>query len=127
MSKLVADRTIKLAASVKSSTVLEVLVYGRHANADTTGEMLLQHGCFLQQPDSFDHSAIYFNPQCLTREADDSVPIWERDDNPKEGTRAAKLSAANKSQVNELLDSASGPTVFRRAQVSEMLKTTLRE
>ena len=62
MSKLVADRTIKLATSVKSSTVLEVLVYGRYANADTIGEMLLQYGCFLQQPDSFDYSAIYFNP-----------------------------------------------------------------
>ena len=41
MSKLAADRTIKLAASVKSSTVLEVLVYGRHADADATGDMLL--------------------------------------------------------------------------------------
>ena len=53
--------------------------------------------------------------------------MWERDDDPKEGAHAARLSAANKSQVDELLDSASGPTVFRRAQVSEMLKTPLKE
>lgn len=124
LSKLVADRTVKLSALLKSPTVLEVLVYGCRANANTVGDLLLEHACFLQQPDSFDHSTTYFNPHCLVREGHDLV--WEPHD-PKEGLPAANLTAAKKSQVAELLDSASGPTVFRKALVSEMLKTTLRE
>jgi hypothetical protein len=126
LSRLVADRTVKLSASLKSPTVLEVLMYGCHSNADTIGNLLLEHDCFLQQPDSFDRSTTYFNPHCLVREGHDLVPMWEPLD-LKEGVRAANLTAPKKSQVTELLDSASGPTVFRKAQVSEMLKTTLRE
>lgn len=124
--KLVSDRTVKLSASLKSMTVLEVLLYGCRANADAIGDMLLEHDCFLQQPDSFDLSTAYFNPQCLVQQEDDSTLMWEHLD-MREGNRAPSLNAMKKSQVNELLDSASGPTVFRRAQVSEMLKTTLKE
>lgn len=103
-------------------------MYGCRANANVTGGMLFEHSCFLQQPDSFDDSTTYFNPQCLAREEDDGVPMWEHID-PREGEaiRAANLSAGTRSQVTELLDSASGPAVFKSAQVSEMVKTPLRE
>lgn len=126
--KLLIDRTIKLSAFLKSSTALEILVYGARTNANAVGEMLLEHDCFLQQPDSFSQGTTYFNPQCLIREDDDDVPIWEHVE-LKEGVamRAANLSAGEKCQIAELLDSANGPIVFKKAQVSEMLQTTLRE
>ena len=101
-------------------------MYGCRAKADATGGMLLDHDCFLQQPDSLDDSATYFNPQCLVREGDDVVPMWDPAE-AEAGVRAANLSAREKSKAAELLDSASGPTVFRSVQVSEMLLTPLKE
>lgn len=126
LSKLVADRTIKLSVTLISTTVLEVLVYGCRTSANATGEMLLDQDCYLQQPDSFDDSMTYFNPQCLVREDDDFVSIWENV-KVEAGIRAANLNVGEKSKVAELLDSASGPTVFESVQVSEMLQTTLKE
>lgn len=101
-------------------------MYGCRANAHAIGDMLLEYDFFLQQPDSFDHAMTYFNPHCLVPDGCDVVPMWENLD-LKDGARAANLTAATKSQVAELLDSACGPTVFRKAQVSEILKTPLRE
>lgn len=77
--------------------------------------MLLNHDCFLQQPDTFDESTTYFNPQYLVRDDDDFMPIWEPSE-AEAGVRAANLSAGAKSKVTELLDSACGPTVFRGVQ-----------
>ena len=103
-------------------------MYGCRSVADDTGRVLLDHDCFLQQPDSFDDSTTYFNPQYLAREEEDGVPMWDHIELKEDGgIRAANLSAAKRSQVVEVLDSASGPAVFKRTQVSEMLKTTLRE
>lgn len=89
--------------------------------------MLLDHDCYLQQPDSFDESMTYFNPQCLTRaDSDDSLPTWEPFEADPD-TPVASLSVAEKSKVADLLDPASGPTVFRDVQVSEILQTGLKE
>ena len=89
--------------------------------------MLLRHDCFLQQPDSFDDSVTYFNPHCLTRAADDdSMPTWDRVE-AEQDTPAENLSVVEKSKVAELLDSASGPMVYRDIQVSEMLQVSLKK
>ena len=126
LSKLLIDRTIRVSATLTSPKVLEVLVYGNRAKADATGEMLLQHDCFLQQPGTFDDSKKYYNPHCLFSEEDGTVPMWESVDEETD-IRAANLSAGQKSKVAELLDSASGPTVFRCVQASQMLRTALKE
>jgi hypothetical protein len=125
--KLITDTNVTLCPTLKSTTVLEIVVYGCRTDADEIGGMLLDHDCYLQQPDSFDESMTYFNPQCLTRaDDDDSMPTWEplaADLN----TSTASLSAVEKSKVAELLDSAQGPTIFRDVQVSDMLQTNLKE
>jgi hypothetical protein len=70
---------------------------------------------------------MYINPQCLTRADDDDImPTWERVEADLGTTAAANLSVAEKSKVAELLDSASGPTVFRDIKVSEILQTSLK-
>ncbi|KAK1758998.1 SNF2 family N-terminal domain-containing protein [Echria macrotheca] len=122
LAALLADSTIKLSATLKSPTVLEVILYGSGTRADAIGEMLLDHDHFLQQPDSFDESTTYINPQRLVQDDYDEEPI-----EVEQSVRPATLSARTKSKVTELLDLASGPTVFRAVQVSEMLKTPLRE
>jgi len=127
LRNLITETTVTLSATLKSTTALEVLIYGCRAKAAEIGEMLLDHDCFLQQPDSFDDSMTYFNPQCLTRaDDDDSMPTWEPDQAGLD-TPLANLSAVQKSKVVELLDSASGPAVFRDVQISEMLQTSLKQ
>jgi hypothetical protein len=124
VSNLITDTTVTLSAILKSATLLEITVYGPRSKADEIGGMLLDHDCFLQQPDSCDESMIYFNPQCLTRgDGDDSPPTFKTD--PE--TTTASLTVSEKSKVAELLDSASGPSVFRHVQCSEMLRTELKE
>ena len=126
-SNLITDTTVTLSAILKSATLLEITVYGPRSKADKIGGMLLDHDCFLQQPDSYDESMTYFNPQCLTREDDDdSTPSWVRSETQPD-ISAVSLSVSEKSKVAELLDSASGPTVFREVQCSEMLQTELKE
>ena len=125
--KLIANTNITLCATLKSTTALEIVVYGCRTDADEIGGMLVDYDCYLQQPDSFDESMTYFNPQCLTRaDDDDSMPTWE----PLAAdldTSAASLRAVDKSKVAELLDAAQGPTVFRDVQISQMLQTSLKE
>jgi hypothetical protein len=123
--KLITDTKITLSATLKSTKTLEITIYGCRAKADEIGGMLLDHDCFLQQPDSFDESMTYFNPQCLTHD-DDSMPTWESS-GAHLSTPAAGLSVVEKSKVAELLDAAGGPTVFRDVQVSEMLQTGLKQ
>ncbi|KAH6850550.1 hypothetical protein B0I37DRAFT_371876 [Chaetomium sp. MPI-CAGE-AT-0009] len=124
--KLITDTNITLSATLKSTKVLEIVVYGSRTKADEIGGMLLDHDCFLQQPDSFDEFMTYFNPQCLTHaDDDDSMPTWQRFGADPD-TPAASLSAVEKPKVAELLDAARGPTVFRHVQVSEMLQTSLK-
>lgn len=124
---LITNTNITLSATLKSTTALEIVVYGCRTNADEIGGMLLDHDCYLQQPDFFDESMTYFNPQCLTRaHDDDSMPTWEPLGADLD-TSAASLSAVEKSKVAELLDAAQGPTVFRDVQVSEKLQTSLKE
>jgi hypothetical protein len=126
LSKLIIDRTLKLSATLRSPKLLEVVVYGRHADANSIGDTLLEHNCFLQQPDSFDDSKMYFNPQCLFRKEEDAAPMWEST-KEESGTRMASLTVGEKSKVTELLDSASGPIDFKAVRVSEMLQTALKE
>jgi hypothetical protein len=57
---------------------------------------------------------------------DDSMPTWYRVEADPE-TPASSLSVVQKSKVAELLDSASGPAVFRDFQASEMLQTSLKK
>jgi len=127
LSKLITDTNVTLSAILKSATLLEIVVYGYRPKAGEIARMLLDHDCFLQQPDSFDDSMTYFNPQCLTRgDNDDSSPTWHLSTtHPK--TPATSLSVSEKSKVAELLDSASGPAVFRHVQLNDMLQTELRE
>jgi hypothetical protein len=53
LRNLITDTAIRLSATLKSTAVLEVLVYGCRTKANEIREMLLDHDCFLHQPDSF--------------------------------------------------------------------------
>lgn len=129
LGRLLADKTVHLSSRLKPSGVLEVVVYGLRSHADSIGDMLLDHDCFLQQPSASDVGAlVYYNPQCFIQNPDGSTPMWHADDNPEDDhVRPSELSDHHLSEVNKLLDSAAGPEIVRRVDVSDMLSTPLKE
>jgi hypothetical protein len=129
LTKLLSDNTVQLSSCLKGSKLLKVLVYGLRSRADAVGKMLLDHDCFLQQPEPLQvETVVYYNPHCFTQNDDGSTPIWDSSGNRySNGARVVELSAKQRSKVNELLSSAVGPRVYHRVDVSDKLNTTLQE
>ncbi|KAH6891507.1 SNF2 family N-terminal domain-containing protein [Thelonectria olida] len=122
---LLAGHKATLSASIKSNDKLEILVYSLRRDGDEIGDFLSDHDWFLQQPEAYDPSTAYRNPQWLCRPGTEFETSWQR--NEMKATLPTGLGAAEKKKVAELLDSAVGPAVFKRAQVSDMLVTELKE
>ncbi|KAI0161114.1 SNF2 family N-terminal domain-containing protein [Hypoxylon sp. FL1284] len=80
---------------------------------------------FLQQPDSYDATRPYHNPQYLLHPDKETETSWSYDEIP--ARQAAVLEQNEKSKVTELLDSAAGPGTFRRIDVSDILVTELKD
>src|SRR5436190_13655453 len=62
----------KKAPTLKKNTLsncrsLQITLYGYRQDCDGVGTLLSENKLYLQQPSSFDTSAIYFNPQYLLR------------------------------------------------------------
>ncbi|KAI1211065.1 SNF2 family N-terminal domain-containing protein [Annulohypoxylon truncatum] len=124
VSDLVRNYDVELSASMKSPTEIEVLIYGRFEQREAIGDMLLERDCFLQQPESYDVSRPYDNPQCLSN-LDGQESFWEN--NESSPSQSAVLHEKEKSRVVELLDSATGPISFRRVPISDILISKLKE
>ncbi|KAI1457991.1 SNF2 family N-terminal domain-containing protein [Annulohypoxylon moriforme] len=124
ISDLVRNYGVELSAYMEAPNKVEVLIYGNFEEGEAIGDMLLEQDCFLQKPESYDTSRPYHNPQCLY-DPNEEESFWEDDElSPPQG---AVLREKEKNKVTELLDSATGPTNFRRVQISEVLVSKLKE
>ncbi|TDZ24638.1 DNA repair protein RAD5 [Colletotrichum orbiculare MAFF 240422] len=123
ISSLLDEHNPFLSATLTSSNVLSILVYGPQATGKDVGAFLSGHGLFLQQPDFYDESATYRNPQWLIRpgtefKAEESVQ------NVASDTKKS-ISSNEKSKVGEILDSATGPAEYKKTAISNMVVTKL--
>ncbi|KAI0899905.1 SNF2 family N-terminal domain-containing protein, partial [Annulohypoxylon nitens] len=123
VSDLIKTSDVELSAMMKTPNKIEILIYGRLEESETIGDMLLERDCFLQQPDSHDISRPYHNPQCLSDPDEESS--WEVQESSP--AKSSILCEGKKSRVVELLDSATGPTSFKRVQISDILISELKE
>ncbi|KAI1103966.1 SNF2 family N-terminal domain-containing protein [Jackrogersella minutella] len=122
---LMRDYDVEFSACMKATNRIEVLVYGRFDQGEALGDMLLEQDCFLQQPGMYDVSRAYYNPQCLSDPDKENESLSEYDEVLSDQKKV--LNENEKNMVSELLDSATGPTDFRRVSVSDVLITQLKE
>ncbi|KAK3688872.1 SNF2 family N-terminal domain-containing protein [Podospora appendiculata] len=112
----------------KGPANLQAKVYGFQANADSVGQFLSENGYFLQTPDQGD-CVPYINPQVLLPPGTDSQQWYmsletEMDAVATHG-QTTSVDSVTKSRIQKVLDSATGPSTFSEALVSDRLKTTL--
>ncbi|KAI1386581.1 SNF2 family N-terminal domain-containing protein [Hypoxylon trugodes] len=124
VSGLIRDHNVELSASIRAPKRIEVIVYGRREQGEPIGDMLSEQGYFLQQPDSYDASRPYYNPQYLF-DPDEDMVFEEYTEAPM--VRGTAFYEDKKSKVAELFDSATGPTEFTRVPISDILITKLKE
>ncbi|KAF5857340.1 hypothetical protein ETB97_005918 [Aspergillus alliaceus] len=113
----------KLSAKFHPRGSISVMIYGICDEADMIGDFLSDNGYFLQQPYDFDESTTYYNPQYLITPGSEFRASWQK--NGLELTQSSQLNEKAKSQASQVMDSASGPTVFSEVQVSHRIKTDL--
>jgi hypothetical protein len=124
-----AECSVSLSAGIQSiagSKTLSTIVYGHCEQSEQVGEILLDHECYLQRPDSFDASVPYQNPQSysvssITNEL--AVLPMPGQTGP---SKSSVMSSVTKSKVAGLLDSASGPETFTEQKASDKLRTPLK-
>lgn len=122
---LTKNHSIKLSASIKAPERFELLIYGLLSQSHAIGALLSTKDYFLQHPDCFDDSVAYHNPQWLMRPGKELEYVWETHEQAL--SPPTILRATEKQKVDELLDSATGPTEFKRVQASDFLVTELKE
>ena len=115
---------VKVSGIAKPPKSLELLLYSHSSDAGAIGDYLSKSEWFLQQPDSYDRSTTYYNPQWLLRPGAEHVPSFQQESTASK--KAPGMGAVEKSEIAELLDSATGPSRFHPARVSELLKTELK-
>ncbi|KIW15877.1 hypothetical protein PV08_05927 [Exophiala spinifera] len=110
--------------SIGADCTLRVVIYSHRDDAEAIGDFLAENYWFLQEPDDYDRSTTYYNPQWLLPPGTEfdasqtSLPI----DSPI----VLKLQPATKSLVNSVLDSATGPVSFSEVNVSNRMVTQLK-
>ncbi|XXG98338.1 Proteasome subunit beta type-5 [Hypoxylon texense] len=124
MINLIKDHNVEISASIKTPKRIEALIYGWLRESAYVGDMLLEQGCFLQQPDTYDATRPYHNPQCLLHPNEEIEP--PRVDVEISTVQGTCLNENEQSKVTELLDSATGPSTFRRVEISDILVTELK-
>lgn len=101
------------------------MIYGVRNQASMIGDFLNDNDHHLQQPSDFDQSTTYYNPQYLVPPGSEFQASWQN--TGFELTQSSQLNEKAKSQVSQIIDSASEPTVFSEVQVSHKIKTDLLE
>jgi hypothetical protein len=122
---LLTNHKVKVTATLHYINKLEVLFYTTEADCAKVGDFLSERDWYLQQPSSYDASTTYHNPQWLTRPGVKfEPPHIETQSRPvQDGT----MIPDEKSKIHEVLDSAIGPVEFKRARISDLLTTQLKE
>ena len=114
--------SIEMFAVLDSDSLLKVSICGHIDQADAVGQELSEHNIFLQQPDTFDSSMPYLNPQYLIRPGSNFMASWDAE----EEIEKVNFSPEVKNKVSEVFDSAVGPAHFSEVSVSEKLTTELK-
>jgi hypothetical protein len=103
---------------------LQVTLYGLRQDSDAIGAFLSGNKLYLQQPSTFDSSAVYFNPQYLLRPGSEFKLAVQEDF--KCSVREKQMAQAVRSQMLRVFDAAVGPATFSEVQVSKRLTTDLK-
>jgi hypothetical protein len=103
---------------------LQITLYGLRQDSDAVGTLLSENKMYLQQPNTFDSSAVYFNPQYLLRPGSEFKMLVQEDfQNP---IREKQMAQAVRSQILRVFDAAVGPATFCEVQVSKRLTADLK-
>ncbi|KAJ8129741.1 hypothetical protein O1611_g3887 [Lasiodiplodia mahajangana] len=125
IATLLTTGKVGLFATIQHPNYLKVLAYASRSDCEEIGDLLFAHDCFLQQPEAYDQTTTYYNPQLLTRPGQElDFPHTET---PSLSPRNHSLSSLEKDKVNQLFESAVVPTTFTEAEVSPLLNTKLKE
>jgi hypothetical protein len=103
---------------------LQITLYGLRQDSDAVGTLLSENKLYLQQPNTFDSSAVYLNPQYLFRPGSEfKLPVQE---DYQSSAREKQMVQAVRSQILRVFDAAVGPATFYEVQVSKRLTADLK-
>jgi len=103
---------------------LRIILYGLRQDSDAVGTLLSENKLYLQQPNTFDSSAVYFNPQYLLRPGSEFKLQVQEDF--QSSAREKQMVQAVRSQILHVFDAAVGPATFCEVQVSKRLAADLK-
>src|SRR5271155_1922127 len=103
---------------------LRITLYGLRQDSDAVGTLLSENKLYLQQPNTFDSSAVYFNPQYLLRPGSEFK--WPDQEDFQSSVREKQMAQAVRSQILRVFDVAAGPATFCEVQVSKRLTADLK-
>jgi hypothetical protein len=103
---------------------LRIILYGLRQDSDSVGTLLSENKLYLQQPNTFDSSAVYFNPQYLLRPGSEFKLQVQEDFHSS--VREKQMVQAVRSQILHVFDAAVGPATFCEVQVSRRLAADLK-
>ena len=115
--------TLKKSAS-NNCCSLQIILYGLRQDSDAVGTLLSENKMYLQQPNTFDSSAVYFNPQYLLRPGSEFKLLVQEDF--QSSVREKQMGQAVRSQILRVFDAAVGPATFCEVQVSKRLTADLK-
>ncbi|KAI1326476.1 hypothetical protein F5Y16DRAFT_421782 [Xylariaceae sp. FL0255] len=118
---------VNVTATLHNGNQLELLFYTTDVDCDKIGDFLSQYDWYLQQPESYDPSTTYHNPQWLTRPGVQFEATQIEAHHQSKSTLFSAPTVDEKNKFDEVLDSATGPAEFRRARASDLLTTQLKE
>lgn len=103
---------------------LQITLYGLRRDSDAVGTLLSEKKLYLQQPNKFDSSAVYFNPQYLLRPGSEFKLQVQEDF--QSSAREKQMVQAVRSEILRVFDAAVGPATFDEVQVSKRLTADLK-
>jgi hypothetical protein len=103
---------------------LRIILYGLRQDSDAVGTLLSENKLYLQQPNTFDSSAVYFNPQYLLRPGSEFKLTAQEDF--QSSVREKQMVQAVRSQILRVFDAAVGPATFCEVQGSKRLTADLK-
>jgi hypothetical protein len=115
--------TLKKSAS-NNCRSLQITLYGLRQDSDAVGILLSKNKLYLQDPNTFDSSAVYFNPHYLLRPGSEFKLLVEEDF--QSSVRERQMAQAVRSQILRVFDAAVGPATFCEVQVSKRLTAELK-
>lgn len=107
---------------------LLISVYSLDSLAGVIGDTLDEAGLFLQHPHGMELLAPYRNPHILFRPGSSSI-MTDLSEQTMVSSRPTETLSGNRflqHQVQDILDSAQGPDIFKEAVVSSRLRTSLK-